>query len=132
MAGKLNRFPKAVRLRLRKEIDDLFASGKAIKAFPVRAIYQFVPLPGEPLQIAVSVPKRMVKLAVNRNRIKRQMREVFRLNSHQLKHHLIGNNKRLQVMFVYTSKESPEYAVLESKIILILQRLQEADELGVV
>ena len=132
MSGKLNRFPKSVRLHFRKEIDELFSSGKSIKAFPIRAIYKFMPLSDVSVQVAMSVPKRYIKLAVNRNRIKRQMREIFRLNCHQTMQHFTSKGKRVQVMLIYTGKESPEYAVLETKIILILQRLQEADELGVV
>lgn len=132
MTGKLNSFPKSVRLHFRKEIDELFNSGKSIKAFPVKAVYKMTPLTGDPLQVAVAVPKKFIKLAVNRNRIKRQMREVLRLNSHQCRQYFGNTNKRVQVMFIYSGKESPDYAVLESKIILILQRLQKADELGAI
>jgi len=132
MADRIFRFPKSVRLHLRKEISDLFNSGNTINAFPVRAKYKICTGPGIPLQMAVSVPKKHVKLAVNRNRIKRQIREIFRLKSHPTREYFAGKGKRAQIMFIYANRESLDYAVLESKIILILQRLQEKNELGAV
>lgn len=132
MADRIYRFPKSARLHLRKEISDLFTTGNSINAIPVRAKYKILPGPGVPLQMAVSVPKKHVKLAVNRNRIKRQIREIFRLNSHPTREYFAEKGKRAQIMFIYTTPEPPEYVILESKIILILQRLQEKNELGAV
>ena len=78
--------------------------------------------------VAISVPKRNIRLAVDRNRIKRQTREAWRLNCNDLKMSLESKNLTLQILLVYNGKELPVYAILQSKIILILQRLQEVHE----
>ncbi len=130
MAKGLNRFPKSTRLHLRKEINDLFTSGKTIHAAPLRAVYKFFPPPGSPVQVVMAVPKRNLKHAVDRNRVKRQLREAFRLNNHLLTDHLLKTEKRVQLMILYNGKASPDYAIIETKIILILQRLLKlTDEL---
>jgi ribonuclease P protein component len=123
-----NHFPKSMRLHLRKEIETLFENGKILQETSVRAIYKYVPFDGSPVHIGVSVPKRNFKKAVDRNRIKRQMREVCRLNIHQACELFTSKGVTLNVMFIFTSRKPPEYGVLQSKIILILQRLQEAYE----
>ena len=59
------------------------AEGKHVKSFPLRLIYSPLNHDGEfPIKVGFSVPKRNVKLAVDRNRIKRLMREVYRKNKH--------------------------------------------------
>jgi len=132
MADHPNRFPKSHRLYLKKEIDLLFASGKQIRSHPVNVVFAFYPVQDFPVKMAVSVPKKIIRQAVDRNRIKRQIREAFRL--HRL--HAVtycGEKKiELRVMFIYTGKVSPDYAVIESKIILILQRLVKEHEMAAV
>ena len=130
MKGHPLRFPKSSRLYLRKEIEILFLSGKNIKEYPVKAIYDFIPLRDSPLKIGVVVPKKLFKKAVDRNRIKRQIREVFRLNSGPFKDFFLSKATTVRVMFIFTGKELPDYVTLQTKIILILQRLQKNYELG--
>jgi ribonuclease P protein component len=133
MKSSSYRFPKAARVHLRTDISSLFLTGKSISAYPLKGVYIRTAISGEwPIQVAVSVPKRIFKKAVDRNRIKRQIREIVRLHHHRFSEILLSRGKGVQLMFIFTGKESPEYAVLQSKIILILQRLMEADELAVV
>lgn len=129
MSAIKSRFPKSARLHLKREIDDLFESGSVIKMFPIHAVFKMIPGAGG-LKVAVSVPKKRIRLATDRNRIKRQMREAYRLNCHDSITYFKDQHLAVNLILIYTGKVSPDYAALESKIILILQRLAEIHEMG--
>ena len=78
-----------------------------------------------PVQVTVSVSSRNFRKAVDRNRIKRQMREVYRLQKSPLTRQLSGVKKQLALFFIYTGKEMPEYTDLLEKMDKILVRLQD-------
>ncbi|MFA5298392.1 MAG: ribonuclease P protein component, partial [Lutibacter sp.] len=102
---------KDEKLKSRTLIEQLFAHGKRVKLFPLQLIYLQVNHSAEfPIKVGFSVPKRNVKLAVDRNRIKRMMREVYRLNKYLFSENL--DNKYI-FMFIYGQKEEPKYADLE-------------------
>lgn len=79
-------FPKARHLCLRREIESLFSAGsRSLSVFPVRAVYRSLPRStGPQVKVLVSVSKRKLRHAVDRNRAKRQLREAYRLNQHLL------------------------------------------------
>src|SRR5689334_5548279 len=77
-------FPKAERLKSRKQIEALFAGGKSVSVFPVRAVYELLPAEEPGLKVGVSASKRYFKKAVDRNRIKRLLRETYRLQKEEL------------------------------------------------
>ena len=115
--------PKSERLRSRKTIALLFSEGNSIVASPVRMVWvQSANADNSPFQFAVSVPKKNFKRAVDRNRLKRQMREAVRKNKSEIKKLLEEKNKPCSLMFVFTGKEKAEYKEIETQIILILQR----------
>ncbi len=119
-----NKFPKIEKLKSTKDIDALFNGGKSIYESPIRVIYKKKEKPSKiSLSVGVSVPKKLIKLAVNRNLIKRRMRESYRLNNHQLKQTLLTSETQLNVMFVYGSKQILSYSEIEDKIKVILNRL---------
>lgn len=123
------KFSSAEKLKSKKNIDLLFSKGKSINAYPVRAVY--LPkkeLNGAVISAGVGVPKKKIKLAVNRNLLKRRMREAYRLNNHELKDHLNETGKELNVMFIYTSKQISSYKEIEDKIKVILTRLTSSSE----
>ena len=102
---------KAEKLKSKKLIEQLFAEGKYVKAFPLRLIYLPIHHGAEfPIKAGFSVPKRNVKLAVNRNRIKRLIREVYRKNKHAFANNL---NEQYIFMFIYMAKEEINYVDLE-------------------
>jgi len=102
---------KDEKLKSRKLIEHLFAEGKRVKSYPLQLIYLQIDHDSEfPIKVGFSVPKKVVKLAVDRNRIKRMMREAYRLNKY-----LISENIKEPYifMFIYTDKEEPNYVDLE-------------------
>lgn len=120
-------FPKSERLKSRKQIDGLFAGGKSYNAFPVRMAYRLFATPegAQPaLLVGVSAPKRHFKKAVHRNRIKRLLREAYRLQKPQLLALLEGANISGHVFFLYTDKVLPDYATIEASVGKCLQQIQ--------
>ncbi|MDP3358526.1 MAG: ribonuclease P protein component [Lutibacter sp.] len=102
---------KDEKLKSRKLIEHLFGEGKRVKSFPLQLIYLQINHDSEfPVKVGFSVPKKVVKLAVDRIRIKRMMREAYRLNKY-----LISENIKEPYifMFIYTAKEEPKYGDLE-------------------
>ena len=80
------------------------------------------------MQLLISVPKRNFKKAVDRNKIKRLVRESYRKNKSSLLDSRVSSEKQLLIGLVYTGNTILPYAEIERKIILILQRLIEQDE----
>ncbi len=120
-----NTFPASERLKRKKQIDQLFRKGSSITEFPLQAIFFFETNSNEKgTKVAFSVPKKIIKLAVNRNRVKRLMRESYRKNKHDLFANLNNTQGCMHVMFIYKSKEIIKYKDIEQKIFIILQRLQ--------
>jgi ribonuclease P protein component len=114
---------KAERLRSRKTISLLFEKGKAIVIHPVKMIWlQTANKEGAILQFGVAVPKKNFKKAVDRNRLKRRMREAMRKNKQPVKNFLQEKNKPCALLLVFTGKETVPYKEIEDKIILILHR----------
>ena len=77
------------------------------------------------LQAAFSVSTRHFKKAVDRNRIKRLLRETYRLHKHTLQQKLAEEDKNVAVFFIYTAKELPEYQVILEKMKLALGKLED-------
>ncbi len=107
------------KLKSRKQISQLFEEGLSLKEYPIRL--RFLKVEGEESQFkaAFSVPKRNVKLAVGRNKIKRMLREVYRLNKYILIDAIEDN---FILMFIYTDKTAWEYQDLEKKMIRLLHK----------
>ena len=103
-------YNKHEKLKSQKTIEQLFLEGKAVSAYPLRLVYLEH---GNANKVGVSVSKRNFKKAVDRIRIKRLLREAYRLN----KSMLIDNNKAPHAfMILYTSKEMPDFELVNAKI----------------
>ena len=124
-----NKFSKHEKLKSKIAIDALFSKGKSLKEYPIRLVFLEKEEESNIVaNVGVVVPKKQVKLAVNRNLIKRRMREAYRLNNSALKAVLKKEGLALNMMFIYANKQILDYAVIEDKIKVILTRLIEQCE----
>jgi ribonuclease P protein component len=114
---------KAERLKRRKIIEQLFSEGRAVTAFPIRVQYKMVDQLTAPLQAGFSVSSRNFKKAVDRNRIKRLLREAYRLQKNPLQEALQTKQQRLALFLIYTGRELPEYALVYEKVEVVLKKL---------
>lgn len=105
---------KKERLKSRKLIGRLYTEGNSVKAFPLRMVYlQTEHRSYFPAQVGVSVPKRNFKKAPDRNRLKRLMRETYRLQKGIVYDHL---DKPHIFMISYLGKEEWKYEDLYVKM----------------
>ena len=112
------------KLKSRKQIEHLFLKGKSFNFFPLRIFYTLAPIENNfPVKASVGVSKRYFKKAVDRNRIKRLLREAYRTEKNAL--HIFLKEKKINIVFFisYTDKVVPELDLIKSKVQLALQRL---------
>ena len=121
-----NTLHKVERLDKKKIIEKMFAGGsRSFSVFPLRVVY----LPVEELEadasILISVSKRRFKRAVKRNRVKRQIREAYRVNKHELLNILVERKCRLAIAFIYLSDQLVESSIIEDRMRIALVRITE-------
>lgn len=124
-----NTLGKHERLKSKKLIEKLYQEGSSIKAFPLRMVFlkvenTFI----YPVQAGVSVPKKNFKLAVDRNRIKRLMRETYRLQKEIVYHGVDGS---YVFMISYLGREVFSYQDLYIKmqklLVLFVEKTKKED-----
>jgi ribonuclease P protein component len=108
--------------RLNKEIwiQELFTRGSSFHLYPFKVL--FLPHPDEKYpvtQILISVPKRNFKKAVDRNTIKRRIREAYRLNKHT-----ISASRKWLIAYIYTAKDIQPSQVIHAKLPLTFERFK--------
>jgi ribonuclease P protein component len=113
-------YSKKEKLKSKKLIDQMFTEGQSVSAFPLRLVY--LPTAFEDNVIAktgVSVSKRHFKTAVARNRIKRLLREAYRLNKATY-----FNNLKTQhaFMILYIGKDLPTFTQVETRMKLLFEK----------
>ncbi|MEM1218343.1 MAG: ribonuclease P protein component [Bacteroidota bacterium] len=119
------RLTKAERLKSRKVLQTLFREGKSLGIPPIRMIWWERALEGteSPVQIAVTVPKRSFRKAVLRNRLKRRMREAYRLQKSRLLDQYQPTDRQLAILFIYTGRKELPYQDIERSMKNLMKRL---------
>ncbi|MDO4958638.1 MAG: ribonuclease P protein component [Prevotellaceae bacterium] len=129
-------FPKKEKLVSRKLIDHLFVGGgsKSMSCFPLRLVFMVLDREDEALenkgsneeiadaQMLISVPKRCFKHAVDRNRVKRQVREAYR---HHRDLFELPEGKYLAMAFIWLDHQHHDSAEVEAKVTNLLRRMGE-------
>lgn len=117
-------FSKDERLCSKLLFARLLESGNSFFVHPYKVVWLEAEHEGKkPVQVAISVPKKRFKRAVQRNRVKRLTREAYRRNKQELYDALALRDKKLLLLLVYSSGDLPVYSTVEGKIKIILQRL---------
>ena len=122
-------FPKKERICRKIIIDKLFCGGNtAMTVFPLRAIFMTEQLKDNdkyPVQVLISVSKRRMHHAVDRNRLKRQIRETYRLNKNQLVQSCSEHDLKLYIAFISLADEPCDTVKVERSMIKLLRKTQE-------
>lgn len=132
-AKSQNTISRDERLKSKKVIEQLFKGGKSnsISGFPLRAVYTLTPMTDPnaqakrpPIKIMVSVSKRKIRKAVDRNRIKRLIREAYRTHKHIL-YNTVSSQKQLNIAWIWTHEKEENLHVIEKKLTDILHKIAE-------
>ena len=120
--------PKRERMVSRKLIDSLFGGGSSssMAAYPLRAVYMTRERDEResPVQILISVPKKRFKHAVDRNHVKRQVREAYRHHK-KLLYDALADHQQLLLAFVWLSPTHLTSHDVESRIVSLMHRMAE-------
>ncbi|MCX7862446.1 MAG: ribonuclease P protein component [Bacteroidales bacterium] len=114
--------PKAERITKKSDFEKLFSLGKIIYHFPIKVQYLFLKENSSIVKVAFAVPKNKIKHAVDRNYMKRIMREAYRKQKYTLINEL--NHYSIFITFVYISEEKITYREMEQVLYLILQEIK--------
>lgn len=132
------KFHKEERLRLKNLIEPLFREGEGFYEYPLRLVWRMldknqlsahfkngVPAGIDPIQMMITVPKKKRRHAVDRVKMRRRIREAYRLNRLELKELASEVNPEgtLSLGFVYISQENEDYALVERKMKRLLHKV---------
>ncbi len=122
-----HKFPKAEHLCLKRDIDQLFTAGtRSAVSFPLRAIVRKRPHDGKSprVQVLISVAKRRLRHAVDRNRAKRQIREAYRLNKEIIWEQL-PEGVAVHLGLVWVADQPQDSALVQKRLVSLLHRVVE-------
>jgi ribonuclease P protein component len=119
-----NTIKRQERLKSHRIIGELINSGKTITVFPLKLFWEYK---GNehliPASFAMAVPSRNIQNAVDRNLIKRRIREAYRLNKHTLYEFLSDKKLYLYFVFLYLPKNICSYGQISEALVKILENI---------
>lgn len=119
-------FRKTERLCSKKLVDKLFGGGNSsVAVYPLRAVFMTTEKTSVPVSILISVPKRRFHHAVDRNRMKRQVREAYRKNKHILWDALEGTSDGVAIAFVCIADKPCRSTNVNNSVVKILHKIRE-------
>jgi ribonuclease P protein component len=114
------KYSKKDKLKSKKLIEQLFTEGKAVTAYPLKLVYLKTEFKdGSQLKTGVSVSKRLHKTAVSRNKIKRLLRESYRLNKPL---YFNNSSESYTFMILYLSKDGTTFDKLDHRMKLLFKK----------
>ncbi len=117
-------YNKTEKLKSKKLIDKMFVEGKSVSAFPLRLVFlETDKKNGENIKTGVSVSKRNFKNAVDRNRVKRLLRETYRLHKDTYFNNI---TTQYAFMILYIGKEKPTLTHLETKMKSLFEKFHKS------
>lgn len=117
-------FGKQNKLKSQKIITKLFSEGKSVGNFPLKLVYIRLDEQEIDLKVGVSVPKRNFKRAVDRNYLKRLLREAFRKNKYIVTNNLDAS---YAIMIIYIGKTKEDYHTLFSSTEILLKKFLQKE-----
>ena len=119
----MDSFIKDERLNNKIEIKELFSQGKSISINPFQLLWKTNNNTKNHFQVLISVPKRNINLATERNFLRRKIKESFRLNKKKLYKKLNEKAVYINIAIIYQKREIHSYKIIEEKINLLLTHL---------
>ena len=119
-------FSKKQKLCNEAAIKEMFSNGKSFVVAPIRLIWkEELDSDSVAIKSIIIAPKKQLKLATDRNIVRRRMKEAYRLNKAEIECFLVNNNRQLNVAIIYQNEKILSYKAIEKRIKLILERLKE-------
>ncbi|MCW5912205.1 MAG: ribonuclease P protein component [Cyclobacteriaceae bacterium] len=118
-------FSKAERLSKEKWIKELFEKGSSFYLYPFKIIHLPHPDPAAAHQVLITVSSRQFKRAVDRNLIKRRIREAYRLQKQGIE----SRSPKGIFAFIYTAKEILPFTEIKNKVFLVLEKIKNLESL---
>lgn len=123
-------FPLKEHLKSKSTIDRLYSTGASVTAYPLRAVFIEVPADTQEATatILISVAKKRFRHAVDRNLVKRRIREAYRLNKEILTTHLNSQEKKMAVAILYIDTRDNSTEFLKKKMVKLLNAIIEKND----